>query len=393
MVHLLLFIIYMAFISLGLPDGLLGAAWPSMQPNLDVPFSYAGIITMIICCCTIISSLLTVHLVRKLGTGKLVFFSVLLTALALLGFSLSHKFYLLCILAVPYGLGAGAIDASLNNYVATHFKAKHMSWLHCMWGIGATLGPYAMSYALTNNHPWNDGYLYISIIQFVLVFFLFLSLPLWKSKEVINEEEDTGKSNVSYKDIFKTKGVFIVIIMFFCYCSLEQTTMLWASSYLVQNNNVDEGVAAFFASMFFLGITSGRFINGFLAMKLKDRHLIRMGYSIIILGIVLLFLNIHLVVSCIGFALIGLGCAPIYPSTIHSIPLYFGKEKSQLLIGIQMAGAYLGTLLMPPFFGLIAQFISIKILPIYLSCLLLIIIIAHEFLITIIKKERNLSLE
>ena len=386
MAHLLLLLIYLTFISLGLPDALLGSAWPNMHVDLNVPVSYAGFITAIITIGTIVSSLFSAKLNKRLGIG-VVFISVFLTAIALFGFFLSTKFYMLCLFAIPYGLGAGGIDSTLNNYVATHYKAKHMSWLHSMWGIGFTVGPYAMGFALTNNQPWNNGYLYISIIQFTIFLILILSSPLWKKQtENLEEVETTTTKTTSFKDIFKIKGVIILLISFFCYCALEQTTALWATTFLVSETNIDADTGAYFASLFCIGITLGRIINGFIAMKLKDKQMIRMGIFIILVGIILIVCNFHEISTFSGFILIGLGCAPIYPSIIHSIPKYFGVEVSGSLIGISMAGAYCGVLLMPPLFGLITQFISVSILPYYLLIFLIILFIGHEILLKKLNK-------
>ena len=386
MAHLLLLLIYLTFISLGLPDALLGSAWPNMHVDLNVPVSYAGFITAIITIGTIVSSLFSAKLNKRLGIG-VVFISVFLTAIALFGFFLSTKFYMLCLFAIPYGLGAGGIDSTLNNYVATHYKAKHMSWLHSMWGIGFTVGPYAMGFALTNNQPWNNGYLYISIIQFTIFLILVLSSPLWKKQTSnLEEVETTTTKTTSFKDIFKIKGVIILLISFFCYCALEQTTALWATTYLVSETNIDADTGAYFASLFCIGITLGRIINGFIAMKLKDKQMIRMGIFIILVGIILIVCNFHKISTFGGFILIGLGCAPIYPSIIHSIPKYFGVEVSGSLIGISMAGAYCGVLLMPPLFGLITQFISVSILPYYLLIFLIILFIGHEILLKKLNK-------
>lgn len=386
MAHLLLLLIYLTFISLGLPDALLGSAWPNMHVDLNVPVSYAGFITAIITIGTIVSSLFSAKLNKRLGIG-VVFISVFLTAIALFGFFLSTKFYMLCLFAIPYGLGAGGIDSTLNNYVATHYKAKHMSWLHSMWGIGFTVGPYAMGFALTNNQPWNNGYLYISIIQFTIFLILILSSPLWKKQtENLEEVETTTTKTTSFKDIFKIKGVIILLISFFCYCALEQTTALWATTYLVSETNIDADTGAYFASLFCIGITLGRIINGFIAMKLKDKQMIRMGIFIILVGIILIVCNFHKISTFGGFILIGLGCAPIYPSIIHSIPKYFGIEVSGSLIGISMAGAYCGVLLMPPLFGLITQFISVSILPYYLLTFLIVLFIGHEILLKKLNK-------
>mgnify|MGYP004574843915 FL=1 len=375
----LLAIIYLSFISLGLPDALLGAAWPNMYPQFQVPVSYAGIISMIIALGTIISSLQSDRLTRKFGTGKVTAVSVGITALALWGFSISHSFILLCFWAIPYGFGAGSVDASLNNYVALHYSSKHMSWLHCMWGIGATLGPYIMGAVLTGGATWNTGYRIISVLQIALTAVLIFSLPKWKGQNTSSGETVHGKA-LSLKEILAIPGAKAVMICFFCYCAIELTTMLWASSYLHLSKGVDAKTAASFAGMFCIGITIGRGINGFIAMKLKDCQMIRMGQAIILVGIIVMILPFGKTISLIGFSLIGLGCAPVYPCIIHSTPEHFGAERSQAIIGVQMASAYVGTCLMPPLFGLIANHISIKLLPVYLLVLLALMVYMHELL-------------
>lgn len=373
----LLGIIYLSFISLGLPDALLGAAWPNMYPAFYVPVSYAGAISMIIAFGTIISSLQSDRLTRRFGTGKVTAVSVGITALALWGFSISHSFLMLCLWAVPYGLGAGSVDASLNNYVALHYARKHMSWLHCMWGVGATLGPYIMGAVLTGGATWNTGYRIISVLQIVLTAVLVFSLPKWKEQKTFSEETMGGKV-LSLKEIIGIPGAKAIMICFFCYCAVEQTTMLWASSYLNLAKGVDAKTAASFAGMFCIGITVGRGINGFIAMKLNDRQMIRMGQAIILSGIIVMLLPFGQMVSLLGFVLIGLGCAPVYPCIIHSTPDHFGAERSQAIIGVQMASAYIGTCLMPPLFGLIANHISIRLLPVYLLVLLGLMVYMHE---------------
>lgn len=375
----LLGIIYLSFISLGLPDALLGAAWPNMYQEFQVPVSYAGVISMIIAFGTIISSLQSDRLTRRFATGKVTAVSVGITALALWGFSVSHSFIFLCLWAIPYGLGAGSVDASLNNYVALHYASKHMSWLHCMWGIGATLGPYIMGAALTGGATWNTGYRMISVLQVVLTAVLVFSLPKWRKQNTLSEGTTREKA-LSLKEILAIPGVKAIMVCFFCYCAVEQTTMLWASSYLNLAKDVDAKTAASFAGMFCIGITVGRGINGFIAMKLKDGQMIRMGQAIILTGIIVMLLPFGQVVSLIGFSLIGLGCAPIYPCIIHSTPEHFGAEHSQAIIGIQMASAYVGTCLIPPLFGLIANHISIRLLPLYLLILLVLMVYMHEIL-------------
>lgn len=379
MVNLLLFIIYLSFISLGLPDALLGSAWPSMYKEFNVAISYAGIISMIISAGTIISSLQSDRLTKKFGAGKITAFSVAMTAAALFGFSITHSYLFLCVWAIPYGLGAGSVDASLNNYVALHYESKHMSWLHCMWGIGATIGPYIMGYAITNNN-WNAGYRYISIMQIVLTAILFFSLPLWNKNDKENKEKINTKT-LSLIEIIKIKGAKEIMICFFCYCALEATTGLWASSYLNIYKGVDIKTAASFGSLFYIGITIGRAISGFITMKLNDNQMIVLGESLILIGIILMIIPAVNTISLIGFIITGLGCAPIYPSIIHSTPYNFGAENSQAIIGVQMASAYIGTLAMPPLFGYIANHISISLLPFYLILILALMFIMHKLMI------------
>lgn len=384
MTQLLLAIIYLAFISLGLPDSLLGSAWPTMYIQFDVPISYAGIISMIISAGTIISSLQSDRLTKKLGTGKVTAISVAATAVALFGFSFSHSFWALCLWAIPYGLGAGSVDASLNNYVALHYESRHMSWLHCMWGVGATAGPYIMGIALSMGQGWNMGYRYIGIIQVILTSALIFSLPLWKGRteetEVEELQTENGKKVLSVREILKISGAREVMLCFFCYCALEQTTGLWASSYLSLHKGIPAETAATFASLFFIGITVGRAISGFVTMKLNDIQMIRLGQGIIVAGIVAMILPGSNILAMAGLILIGLGCAPIYPCVIHSTPAHFGADKSQAIIGVQMAFAYIGTMLMPPLFGMIAREISVALLPFYLFVILVVMIIMHELL-------------
>ena len=366
MYSLLLVIIYIAFISLGLPDSLIGSAWPVMHENLNVPISYAGLVTMIIALGTICSSLLSDRLSRKFSTGLITSISVLMTAIALLGFSWSSSFYQLCLWAIPYGLGAGAVDAGLNNFVALNYSSRHMSWLHCFWGVGAATSPYIMSYFLTQHNSWNQGYQAVGIIQIVLTIGLFFSLPLWKNKKEISKET-TQHEHLSFKQTFKIKGLLWMLLAFLAYSAVEQTTGLWASSYLVQQRAIHPETAAQFASFFFLGITFGRFFSGFIADRLGDKQLIRVGISGVFLGILLLLLPVSFnAFAFAGLIIIGLGCAPIFPAIIHATPTNFGRKNSQAVIGIQMASAYVGTTLMPPLFGFLANQINISIFPLYL---------------------------
>lgn len=383
MLGLLLALVYVCFISLGLPDSLLGSAWPILHQEINVPVSFAGIISTVISLGTIVSSLLSDRLVKKWGSGTITAVSIAMTAAALFGFSVSGEFWLLLLWAIPYGLGAGGVDAVLNNYVALHFKPQHMSWLHCFWGVGASISPYIMSFALVKLQSWNDGYLIVSIIQIVLSLVIFLSLPLWK-KGVEQEEEKSEP--LRFGEILRIPGAVPCFILFFAYCSLELSASLWASSFLADARGVAPEIASAFASLFYIGMTVGRGINGFFAMKFEDRTLIRTGLAIITVGAALLFLPFAWT-SLVGFVVVGLGCAPVYPCIIHMTPSLFGKERSQAMIGVQMAAAYSGFCVVPPLVGLLAEKISILLLPVCLAALLILIIAMHETVVRKTKKE------
>lgn len=391
MFQLLLAIIYLAFISLGLPDSLLGSAWPTIYQELNVPVSWSGIVFMIIAIGTVISSLQSDRLTRKLGPGKVTLISVAMTAAALFGFSTCHSFIMLCLWAIPYGLGAGSVDAALNNYVALHFASRHMSWLHCMWGIGASVGPYIMGAALMGGKTWNQGYRVIGIMQTVLVLILFISLPLWKKVASNSEgnEAPERKTPLSLKEIFSLPGAKYAMLCFFAYCALEQTTGLWTSSYLVLSKGIDAGTAARFASLFFIGITVGRAINGFLSIRLSDEQMVRLGQILTLLGILCILLPLGTRIALAGFVIIGLGCAPVFPSLLHATPDHFGAANSQAIMGVQMACAYIGTSIMPPIFGWIAGHISIRLLPLYLMLLLVLMFLMHEMLVKATNKNIN----
>lgn len=382
MTTLLLIIIYFAFISLGLPDSLLGSIWPIAHRELGVPLAWSGPIFMIISIGTVVSSLFSDRLTRRLGAGLVTVLSVALTALALFGFGISTSYWMLCLWAVPYGLGAGSIDAALNNYVALHFKSRHMSWLHCMWGIGASTGPYIMNMILTQGGTWHQGYQTISLIQLILTAVVMLSLPLWKKQRLVSDANTKNSNSTSHalslREIFALRGAKEVMITFFAYCALEQTAGLWASSYLSNFRGIDPVTAAGYASLFYLGITGGRAISGFITFLLNDSQMIRLGQGIAALGLLLLLFAPVDALSLAGLVITGLGCAPIYPSIIHSTPAHFGTDKSQAVIGVQMASAYLGNVFMPPLFGLIARYTSIALYPVYLILLLILMIITHE---------------
>ena len=379
MASLLLPLIYLSFISLGLPDALLGAAWPTMCVEFDVPVSYAGIVSVIISMGTIFSSLMSDRLTRRFGTAKVTAVSVGMTALALLGFSLCGNFWLLLFWAIPYGLGAGSVDASINNYVALHYASRHMSWLHCMWGLGASIGPYIMGYALSGGQGWNMGYRYIALLQAALTAVLLLSVPMWKKRDT-NTAEPNGAAGAALglREIFTIRGAKEIMLAFFCYCALEGTAILWSATYLVRFVGMQEERAASFASMFFLGITTGRGLSGFMTYKFNDTNMIRIGQAGILVGVVTMLLPLGETAALAGLLLVGLGCAPIYPSVIHSTPDHFGEENSQAIIGVQMASAYLGSLIAPPVFGLIANHISASLLPAYLGLILLVMVLMCE---------------
>lgn len=387
---LLLALIYIAFISLGLPDSLLGSAWPVMRIELGVPISYMGIVSMIISGGTILSSLLSDKLTTKFGTKIVTVSSVFLTVIALFGFSFSTKFWMLILFSIPYGLGAGAIDAALNNYVALHYKAKHMSWLHCFWGVGAIVSPFVMGYALTTS-VWNNGYRIIGFIQLGIAVLLLATLPVWKVNKDSTEEE---RKSIGISKALKIKGVPFLLIGFFAYCAAEATAMQWASTYFVEVKGMSGQKAASFASLFYIGITAGRFLSGFITGKLGDQKMIIIGTTILICGIVTLFLPFNsYVIAVIAFILIGFGCAPIYPCIIHSTPQNFGAENSGAIIGIQMASAYVGSTFLPPLFGLIGKVIGFSFMPIYLLVFIVIMIVMIELTFRVTGKTKTIENE
>mgnify|MGYP003160491908 FL=1 len=376
MVSLLLPIIYLAFISLGLPDALLGAAWPTMYPQLGAGVAWAGGVSMIISAGTIVSSLASERLNTRLGTGRVTALSVATTAVALFGFSICTQFWQLCLWAIPYGLGAGSVDAALNNYVALHYESRHMSWLHCMWGIGAAGGPVIMGWALAGS-TWQNGYRIISILQIVLTAVLIFSLPLWQTPADTGAGEDFTLEHRTLPQLMKVPGVPEVMCCFALYNGLEAVAGMWAASYCTLVRGLDATTAASWASLFYLGITVGRFFSGFLTMKFNDQQMIRLGQTLIAVGIALLLLPGSAVLP-VGLVVIGLGCAPIYPSIIHETPANFGKNLSMAMTGIQMAAAYVGVTMLSPFFGVLAQNITMQLYPWALLAMLVLMFILSE---------------
>ena len=376
MFHALLAIIYLSFISLGLPDALLGSAWPVMYPAMGVPVSYAGIVSMIISAGTVVSSLQSSRVTRWLGTGKVTAISVAMTAAGLLGFSASRSYPALCLWAIPYGLGAGSVDASINNYAAVHYSTRNISWLHCMWGVGASIGPYIMEYALTGGYSWRSGYRWVGLFQVCLTVVLFLSLPLWKTSR--QPEISKSEKALSLAEVFAIPGVKHIVTAFLCTCTVESTTGLWASSYLALHRGVDPETAAGFSGLFYLGITFGRAVSGVIAAYLNDKQMVHLGQTLVTAGILTMLLPLGTPVSLAGLLVIGLGCAPLYPCIMHSIPVYFGADRSQAIIGTQMACAYTGTCLIPPLFGILANHISIALLPPFLLALMALMIVMYR---------------
>lgn len=386
MYSLLLVLIYIAFISLGLPDSLLGSGWMAMHTEMNVPISYMGVLSMLISGGTIVSSLCSDRLTRKLSTKIVTVTSVFLTVIALFGFSFSTHFWMLIVFAIPYGLGAGAIDAALNNYVALHYSSKCMSWLHCFWGVGTIISPFVMSYALTYS-VWNNGYRIVGTLQLVITLLLLFTLPVWK---VNKEASVTQETSIGLLKALKIKGVPFLLIGFFAYCAAEATTMYWASTYFSEVKNMPAEQAAQLASLFYIGITVGRFLCGFITDKFGDRKMIRLGTGILLCGIILLFIPTgYNMISKIGFIIIGLGCAPIYPCIIHSTPSNFGEENSGAIIGIQMASAYVGSTFIPPLFGFLGDLIGYRILPIYILVFFILMFCMVESTFRITSKKSN----
>jgi len=393
MYALLLAIIYIAFISLGLPDSLIGAGWPVMQRDLDVPIAFMGFVTVIIAGGTIVSSLASERLTRRWGAGLVTAVSVGMTAAAMLGFASSGSFWMLCLWAIPYGLGAGAVDAALHNYVALHFAARHMNWLHACWGLGASISPFIMSSTLSAGMPWNSAYLIVGIIQAVLTFALFASLPLWgRNRTTVplasgdSSQADAPEPAPAHKTphvplmtALRIPGVPYVLTAFFAYCAFEATAILWASTYFVTDRGVEPSLAAAFAAMYVLGITVGRFLAGFVADRVGDRMLIRGGFIMAGVGVVMIALPFGgSAFALVGLVIAGLGSAPIYPAIIHSTPTNFGRENSQAIIGIQMASAYVGSTLAPPTFGFLAEVTGTWIFPLFLGVLVVLGLVMSE---------------
>ena len=363
---LLIAVIYLIFISLGLPDSLLGSGWPAMRAFFGVPSSFAGYVSMTISFMTIISALLSPRLMRKMQTKWIVIISIMLTVAGLLGFSVCTEYWMLFLMAVPYGLGAGAIDASINNYVAMHYSGSVMNFLHCFYGVGAMISPYIMASALRRAR-WNEGYRWTAYLQIAILVVCILSLPLWKRNQT-KEEEETLKNSAGIREVVKIPGAVQTLIAFFAYCSGEATCFLWVPSFFAgTKKGLSAGTIASFGSLIFGGLMLGRLIAGFISNHFGDRKMIRMGIVLELLGILVVMLPFPgYVVTAVGFVMIGTGMGPVYPAIQHMAPQNFGKRNSAAMIGLQMASAYVGSTFMPMVFGLLQQALGIWIMPWYL---------------------------
>ena len=358
----LLVMIYLSFISLGLPDSLLGSAWPTMVSDLNAPLWGAGPISMTVSLCTIISSINSARMIRRFGTGGLVAFSGLLTAASLLGMSFVPHYFFLLVLAIPLGLGAGSVDAAINNYVALHCEPKHMNWLHCFWGVGTVISPFMMSMALNSGMKWTAGYRGVSALQFVLAIVLLMTLRLWGG-EAAKKEERSAKV-LTVRQVLALPGAKQGLFGFTCYCSVEATFMLWSATYLVMARGLDAAAAASMGGLFFIGMTIGRGVSGFIAIKLSPKKMVCLGQVMMVLGCLLLFVPGQSI-AIFGLLFMGLGCAPVYPNIVQDTPRNYGAENSQAVIGVQMAFAYIGSLAMPTVFGWIAEWLGYGVLPVY----------------------------
>ena len=382
MFSLIIALIYLGYLTFGLPNPLLGSVWPMMHSEFGVPVGYSGIVFILITISSVFATLLSGKLSIVLKTQYRIIMGFVLTAGALFGFSLSHSFAVLCIFAVPYGFGAGTADAALNNYMAVHYHARYLTWMHCMWGLGAIIGPYVMSGALKAGLPWNSGYLRVGSIEIFVIFIFVVTLPVWKRKDplAVCKAEETAEKSSAPSSLLKTlkiRGVIYAVICFFCIGSIEQTVNLWASSFLVDGRGLDSITAAGYASLMFIGVTAGRVACGFITMKLNDKQMVILGQIILACGIIAIMLPLGVNVTLAGLIAVGLGLAPIYPSLTHAAPVRFGSANSQSVIGLQMAGSYCGALIMSPLFGAIAGRTTIKILPVFLAVMLTGMVVSH----------------
>ena len=382
----LLVLIYIAFISLGLPDSVLGSAWPVMQAELGAPLSLAGYISMVVSAGTVVSSLASNRLITRFGVGKVTAVSVLMTAAGLLGISLAPGAWMLFLCAIPLGLGAGSVDAALNNFVALHYAARHMSWLHCFWGIGATAGPMILSLQLSHGASWRSAYGLISGIQFALALALFLTLSVWRRAKAPAAESGEEQRYLTNREALRLPLVRTALVGFVFFCAVETTSGLWASTYLHQARGLSASEAAMGASMFYGAITLGRLITGFAASHISPARLIRIGQCVCLAGAAMVALPAPSAVGMLGIAVIGLGTSPIYPNMLHETPRRFGARNSQAIVGLEMAFAYIGSTLIPPLFGSLASATTLHLYPWFLAACTLVMLAASE---TVARRTRD----
>ncbi|QQZ61184.1 MFS transporter [Paenibacillus sonchi] len=388
MARLLLLIIFIAFISLGIPDSLFGTAWPAINQEFGLPVSAAGYVTFAISGCTIISSLISAKVINKYGTGKVTAISVIMTAAALLGFAYSSNILWLCLFALPLGLGAGAVDSGLNNYVALHYKASHMNLLHCFYGVGVSISPYLMSLSLSEQNNWREGYYTVSLIQGVIALIVLLTLPVWKkANRSLQEDRGNVSKTVSLAYLFRLPSARAAWMTFISSCAIETTAGIWGSTFLVHTKGLSVESAAKYLTLYYIGMTAGRLLSGLLADKLSSWKLIHIGQSILAAALITLMLPIQSEFSAFALFMVGFGIAPIFPNLTHLTPANFGKDISQSMMGAQMAASYVGITIMPPLFGLLAQGIGMKLFPYYLAALFVIMILSITTLIRRLKKQ------
>ncbi len=377
MTLLLLIIIYLAFISLGLPDSLLGVSWPAIRSDWGLPLDAAGIISIVTIGFTVLSSLLNGKITSRISTGKLTFISCLMTGSALLAISFSPSFIVMILLSIPLGFGAGSVDAGLNNYVASHFKSHHMNWLHSFWGVGATLGPVIMGAYLLKS-TWRDGYQTIAVFQLILAAVLLISLPLWRMHKGTVAKEHDPENMKADPDVLRKKGLIFSIATFLFYVAAEMSVGLWGASYLVQIRGLDISEAARWIALYFGGITLGRMIAGFISFKLNNRQMIRLGLLISLTGAIMILLPLPKPLLMAAFVMVGLGFAPIFPAMIHETPVRFGRNNSGTIIGFQMAASYSGSAIIPPLFGVFGRAFGMEIFPPYLLLMIVAVLVASE---------------
>lgn len=394
MPNLFLLVIYLSFISLGLPDALLGAAWPTMRSDFSAELGAAGLIALIINMGTIISSLSSARLINAIGTGKITLFSCILTASALLGFAYSNSFFYLLMFGMLLGLGGGSVDTTLNHYVSENYKSKHMNWLHSCWGVGASMGPLMISHTISRYDSWSAGYLSASVVQFSLVGVLILSLPMWSKVAAIQKKKKQAEDSLykehhtqEVRNLLTIPGVKFTLLTFLCYCAIESSVGLWSASYLVEARGMTSSSSAAWTSLYFIGITVGRIFTGFFSIKISNRHLIFWGLITSLFGSFLICLPLSTTFAKFGLMAIGLGFAPVFPGFIHETPVRFGRANSARLIGYQMATAYTGMTFFPPIFGWIMTKFGIGLFPFFALLLIALVFFCSERVNCLIKKD------